>query len=78
VGTFTWRRVIRTLSERHPWVWKDVRRRFTTLTGRWLPITTGEIEFKRIAAIPITWSRYHGDKIPKTQGHNSPHGRHHR
>jgi len=30
---------IRMLRERHHWRWKDVRRRFTTATGRWLPIT---------------------------------------
>ena len=33
-------------------------------TGRWLPITAGEIELRRIAAIPVTRYRYRGSKIP--------------
>ena len=64
LDNFTWRRVIRMLCERHRWRWKDVRRRFTTPTGRWLPITAGEVELKRIAAIPVTRYRYRGSKIP--------------
>jgi RNA-directed DNA polymerase len=64
LDNFTWRRVIRMLCERHRWKWKDVRRRFTTPTGRWLPVTADEIELKRIAAIPITRYRYRGSKIP--------------
>jgi hypothetical protein len=43
---------------------KDVRRRFTTPTGTWLPVTAGEIELKRIAAIPVIRYRYRGSKIP--------------
>ncbi|WP_433346899.1 group II intron reverse transcriptase/maturase [Microtetraspora malaysiensis] len=61
---FTWRRVIRMLWTRHHWRWKDIRRRFTTPTGTWRPISAGEIELKRIAAIPITRYRYRGSKIP--------------
>ncbi len=64
LDNFTWRRVIRMLCERHHWRWKDVRRRFTTPTGKWLPVTAGEIELKRIAAIPIVRYRYRGGKIP--------------
>ena len=64
LDNFTWRRVIRMLCERHHWRWKDVRRRFTTPTGQWLPVTAGEIELKRIAAIPIIRYRYRGSKIP--------------
>jgi RNA-directed DNA polymerase len=52
LDNFTWRRVIRMLSRRRRWRWKDVRRRFTTPTGRWLPVTAGEIELKQIGAIP--------------------------
>jgi RNA-directed DNA polymerase len=59
-----WWRVIRMLTERHRWRWKDVRRRFTTPTGRWLPITAGEIELRPIAAIPVTRYRYRGSQIP--------------
>ena len=64
LDNFTWRRVIRMLCARHHWRWKDVRRRFTTPTGRWLPVTAGEIELKRIGAIPVVRYRYRGSKIP--------------
>jgi RNA-directed DNA polymerase len=61
LDNFTWRRVIRMLRERHHWNWTDVRRHFTTPTGRWLPITAGDVELKRIAAIPVTRYRYRGN-----------------
>ena len=61
---FAWWRVIRMLMERHRWRWKDVRRRFTTPTGRWLPITADGTELRPIAAIPVTRYRYRGSKIP--------------
>jgi RNA-directed DNA polymerase len=64
LDNFAWWRVIRMLQARHHWRWKDVRRKFTTPTGRWLPITAGEIEMQRIAAIPVTRYRYRGTKIP--------------
>ena len=54
LDNFAWWRVIRMLRQRHRWRWKDVRRQFTDRTGRWLPITAGEIELRRIAAIPVT------------------------
>ena len=52
------------LRQRHRWRWKDVRRQFTDRTGRWLPIMAGEIEMRRIAAIPVTRYRYRGSQIP--------------
>jgi RNA-directed DNA polymerase len=61
---FAWWRVIRMLTERHRWRWKDVRRRFTAASGRWLPITAGETELRPIAAIPVTRYRYRGSQIP--------------
>jgi len=64
LDNFAWWRVIRMLRERHRWRWKDVRRHFTTPQGRWLPITAGETELRRIAAIPVTRYRYRGTKIP--------------
>jgi len=64
LDSFAWWRVIRMLRERHHWRWKDVRWHYTTPTGRWLPITAGEIELRRIAAIPVTRYRYRGTKIP--------------
>ena len=64
LDNFAWWRIIRMLRERHRWRWKDVRRRFTTPTGQWLPVTAGEAELKRIAAIPIVRYRYRGSEIP--------------
>jgi RNA-directed DNA polymerase len=64
LDNFAWWRVIRMLRQRHRWRWKDVRRQYTTPDGRWLPITAGEIEMRRIAAIPVTRYRYRGTKIP--------------
>jgi len=64
LDNFAWWRVIRMLRERHRWRWKDVRKRFTTPSGRWLPISAGETELRRIAAIPVTRYRYRGSKIP--------------
>jgi RNA-directed DNA polymerase len=64
LDNFAWWRVIRMLKTRHRWTWKDVRRHFTTPAGRWLPITAGEVEMRRIAAIPVTRYRYRGAKIP--------------
>jgi len=64
LDNFAWWRVIRMLRQRHRWRWKDVRRQFTSPAGRWLPITAGEIELRKIAAIPVTRYRYRGTKIP--------------
>ena len=64
LDNFAWWRVIRMLRTRHHWRWKDVRRQFTGPTGRWLPITAGAIELRRIAAIPVTRYRYRHAKIP--------------
>jgi RNA-directed DNA polymerase len=71
LDNFTWWRIIRMLRQRHHWRWKDVRRRFTTPAGRWLPITAGEIELRQISAIPVTRYRYRGSQIPNPYGlHN--------
>ncbi len=63
LDSLAWWRVIRMLQTRHRWKWKDVRRQFTTPGGRWLPITAGEIELRRIAAIPVSRYRYRGTQI---------------
>jgi RNA-directed DNA polymerase len=65
LDNFTWWRVIRMLCQRHHWRWKDVRRHFVTPTGTWRPISAGENELTRIAAIPITRYRYRASNIPK-------------
>jgi RNA-directed DNA polymerase len=64
LDAFAWRRLITMLRTRHRWKWKDVRRQLTTPDGRWLPITAGTTELRRIAAIPVTRYRYRGTKIP--------------
>jgi RNA-directed DNA polymerase len=56
--------VVNLLRERHHWGWKDVRRQYTTPSGRWLPIAAGEIKLRKISAIPVTRYRYRGSKIP--------------
>jgi len=64
VDNLVWWRVVRLLRTRHHWNWSEIRRRFTTPTGRWLPITAGEITLRKIAAIPVTRYRYRGNTIP--------------
>jgi RNA-directed DNA polymerase len=54
LDNFAWWRVIRMLMTRHRWRWKDVRRQFTTASGRWLPVTAGAIVMRPIAAVPVT------------------------
>jgi RNA-directed DNA polymerase len=58
LDNYAWWRIVRMLMVRHHWSWKDVRRRLTTPAGRWLPITGGQIELRKIAAIPVTRYRY--------------------
>ena len=64
LDNFAWRRVIRMLQVRHHWRWTDVRARFTTPTGRWLPISEGDTELLPIAGIPVTRYRYRASRIP--------------
>lgn len=64
LDNLVWWRVIRLLQERHHWNWSDVRRRLTTPSGRWRPISAGEIELRKISAIPVARYRYRGNTIP--------------
>src|SRR5205085_5823765 len=64
LDTFTWRRLISMLMRRHHWNWTAIRRRFTTPTGRWLPIDADGIEYRPIAAIPVTRYRWRSATIP--------------
>jgi RNA-directed DNA polymerase len=64
LDAFVWKRLIHMLIARHHWRWMDVRRRFTTVTGRWLPISAGTVELRPIAAIPITRYRWRAARIP--------------
>ena len=61
---FVWWRVIGWLRRMHRWRWKDVRRRFTTPTGQWTPITVDGITLFNLAAVPVTRYRYRGNTIP--------------
>jgi RNA-directed DNA polymerase len=64
LDNFAWWRVVRMLRGRHHWRWKDVRARFTTPSGRWLPISKGDTELQRIAEIKVSRYRYRGSRIP--------------
>jgi RNA-directed DNA polymerase len=59
-----WWRIVRMLQARHHWNWTDVRRRLTSPTGKWLPITADGISLRKISAIPVTRYRYRGTTIP--------------
>ncbi|MEU8119912.1 group II intron reverse transcriptase/maturase [Spirillospora sp. NPDC049024] len=62
---FVWWRLIRMLQVRHRWSWKDVRRHFTTPTGRWLPITAADgTELFDIAKVTVTRYRWRSNTIP--------------
>jgi RNA-directed DNA polymerase len=61
---FVWWRVIRMLRIRHHWSWKDVRRRFTTPTGKWLRPAANGVELFNIEAVTVTRYRYRGNTIP--------------
>jgi RNA-directed DNA polymerase len=57
-------RVIRWLRKRHRWTWKAFRRRFTTPTGRWLPIAANGTILFNPASVTVTRYRYRGESIP--------------
>ncbi|MEV8639438.1 group II intron reverse transcriptase/maturase [Streptosporangium sp. NPDC051023] len=64
LDNFTWHRLMRMMMHRFRWKWRDVRHRYVTPEGHWLPITAGRIERRPIAAVPVTRYRYRGAKIP--------------
>jgi RNA-directed DNA polymerase len=57
-------RVIRWLRKRHRWHWGQFRRRFTTPSGRWLPLSADGVVLFNPASVPVTRYRYRGNKIP--------------
>jgi RNA-directed DNA polymerase len=57
-------RVIRWLRKRHRWTWGQFRRRFTTPTGRWLPIAADGVVLFNPASVTVARYRYRGEKIP--------------
>jgi RNA-directed DNA polymerase len=57
-------RVFRWLMKLHRWRWKDVRRRFTLPSGRWLPLSADGVELFNIASVRVSRYRYRGTRIP--------------
>jgi RNA-directed DNA polymerase len=57
---FVWWRIIRWLTVLHRWRWKQIRRRFTDHTGRWLPISADGITLFDLDYIKVTRYRYRG------------------
>jgi RNA-directed DNA polymerase len=53
-------RIIRWLRKRHRWHWKQFRRRFTTPSGRWLPLSMDGIALFNPASVTVTRYRYRG------------------
>jgi transposase len=69
--------VIGWLRRMHRWRWKDVRRRFTTPTGQWTPITVDGIKLFNLAAVaghPIPLPGQHHPQ-PVDPAQPRPHGR---
>ena len=64
LADFVWKQGRRRLRTLHRWTWTDFRRRFTTPTGRWKPLSADGIELFDLAAVPITRYRYRGAAIP--------------
>jgi RNA-directed DNA polymerase len=64
IDAIVWWRLIRMLAVRHRWRWGDVRRRFTTPTGRWRPIAAQGIELFRISSVTVSRYRYRASAIP--------------
>lgn len=62
---FVWQRVIRMLQTRHRWGWKDIRRRYTTASGRWLPISaTDGTQLFDMGNVTVSRYRWRGHRIP--------------
>ncbi|MFD2414902.1 group II intron maturase-specific domain-containing protein [Amycolatopsis pigmentata] len=62
---FVWRRVTTMLQTRHHWGWKDIRRRLTTPTGRWRPISTANgTELFDLSSVTVSRYRWRGNRIP--------------
>lgn len=53
-------RIIRWLRKLHRWRWKQFRQRFTTPSGRWLPLSVDGVELFSPTSIPVTRYRYRG------------------
>ncbi|MEV2221764.1 group II intron maturase-specific domain-containing protein [Nocardia vinacea] len=61
---FVWRRTIAMLQTRHRWNWTDIRRRYTTPNGRWLPITAANgTELFDLNSVTVSRYRWRGNTI---------------
>jgi RNA-directed DNA polymerase len=61
---FVWRRMIAMLQTRHRWNWTDIRRRYTTPNGRWLPITAANgTELFDLNSVTVSRYRWRGNTI---------------
>ncbi|HEX5881505.1 MAG TPA: group II intron maturase-specific domain-containing protein [Actinomycetota bacterium] len=58
---FVWHRVARWLMTRHHWKWSDLRRRFTSPSGRWIPLSADGTVLFNLEAVPVTRYRYRGN-----------------
>ena len=65
-------RLIRWLRKRHRWRWGQFRRRFTTPSGRWLPIAADGVELFNPASVTVTRYRYRGEHDPQPLPANEP------
>lgn len=64
VGHFVNWRMIRWLRKRHRWRWGQLRRQFTTASGRWLPLSADGVVLFNPTSVPVIRYRYRGNKIP--------------
>lgn len=61
---FIWWRIVHWLRTLHRWGWKDFRRRFTTPTGTWKPLSADGITLFNLEAVPVTRYRWRSSHIP--------------
>jgi RNA-directed DNA polymerase len=62
---FTWRRLIRMMTRRHRWRWRDVLAWLRRPDGSWRAITSRDgVEYRQISKITVSRYRWRGAKIP--------------
>jgi RNA-directed DNA polymerase len=73
LADFAWWRVAQWLITLHRWTWKDLRRHYTDRSGRWRPLSAGEVRLFDIGSVPVRRYRYRGQSIPLpwTQPHHA-------
>jgi hypothetical protein len=68
-------RVIRWLRKLHRWRWKQFRRRFTTTSGRWLPLSMNGITLFNPASVTVTATDIGAPSPHPGQRRTTPDGR---